>query len=150
MIGLPPKIAGFDVIRRRRRSVSLQVLATTHLLVMLPQFRLSVMSVPVTRRTGDDDTGGQRHRVAIRSLKLHIEGLTVLMDVNDRSVIPCVQARIGKVVREHDAIKFLGEDPVRRLAARVELPVAGRVLVRGVQDRLLEERSRGSPWPVEV
>ena len=38
MIGLPPKMAGFDVIRRRS-SVSLQVLATTHLLSMLPQFR---------------------------------------------------------------------------------------------------------------
>ena len=40
MIGLPPKIAGFDAIRRRR-SVSLRVLATTHLPIMLPQFQVS-------------------------------------------------------------------------------------------------------------
>jgi len=33
----------------------------------------------------------------------------------------------------------LGDDPVRRLAARVELPVPPRVLVGWVQDRLLEE-----------
>ena len=38
MIGLPPKMAGFDVIRLRR-SVSLLVLSTTHLPIMLPQFR---------------------------------------------------------------------------------------------------------------
>ena len=40
MIGLPPKMAGFDVIRRRM-SVSLRVLATTHLPIMLPQFQAS-------------------------------------------------------------------------------------------------------------
>ena len=36
-------------------------------------------------------------------------------------------------------LRTLGEDPVRRLAARVQLPVAGWVLVGRVQDRLLEE-----------
>ena len=44
--------------------------------------------------------------------------------------------------RDERDLAALGEDPVRRLAARVELPVARRVLVRGVQDRLREECSR--------
>ncbi len=44
--------------------------------------------------------------------------------------------------RDERDLAALGEDPVRRLAAGVELPVPGRVLVRRVQDRLLEECSR--------
>ena len=41
--------------------------------------------------------------------------------------------------RDERDLAALGKDPVRRLPARVELQVAGRVLVRRVQDRLLEE-----------
>ena len=41
--------------------------------------------------------------------------------------------------RDELDLASLREDLVRRLTARVELPVAGRVLVRRVQDRLLEE-----------
>ena len=44
--------------------------------------------------------------------------------------------------RDEGDLTALGEDLVRRLAAGVKLPVAGRVLVGRVQDRLLEEGSR--------
>ena len=49
---------------------------------------------------------GQRRRVAIQGQKLHLEGCTVPMDVNNRADIARLQGPVGNVLREHDAIMF--------------------------------------------
>ena len=49
---------------------------------------------------------GQRRRVAIQRQKLHLEGLTFRVHVDNRADIPGLQARVGNIVREYDAIMF--------------------------------------------
>ena len=85
MIGLPPKMAGFDVIRRRM-SVSLQVLGTTHLPIKLPQFQyLRALAVSTSRLAWARTASPFRRRAPARaggSVRLGIHGLFRLDHLN--------------------------------------------------------------------
>ena len=67
----------------------------------------------------DDDTVTSARRVANQGQELHLEGFTAPMDVNNRSDISGLRARIGSVVREHHAIVFF-QHPASSADARDE------------------------------
>ena len=67
--------------------------------------------------------GGHRRRVPIQGQKLHLVDFTVPMDVNDRADIPGLQARVGNVVREHDAIMSFQDPTSSARGGEARLPV---------------------------